>query len=115
MTAWPGFDVRREERADATWLLVAGELDLSQARRLEADIAQTAHSAPALVVDLTGVTFCDSSGLAALLRAQRSHEALRYVPGGAVLHVAELGCVTEALFGSAPAQADLAGEDTVPR
>lgn len=115
MTAWPGFDVQREERSDATWLLVAGELDVSQAQRLEADIAQSAQSAPALVVDLAGVTFCDSSGLAALLRAQRSHAALRYVPGDAVRHVAELGCVTEVLFGSAPAQGDLAGEDAVPR
>lgn len=103
MSSWPGFDMRREVRPDAIWLLVAGELDIGQAERLEAEIAEAAASGRTLIVDLTGVTFCDSSGLAALLRAKRAHAAMRYAPGDAVVDVAKLGCVDDVLFAAAPA------------
>jgi anti-anti-sigma factor len=68
-----GFE--REDRPAGRTLLVSGEIDLVTAPRfraqLEALIAE-AHS-PAFV-DLSGVTFFDSSGLAALLAARRAAE-----------------------------------------
>lgn len=112
MTSWPGFEVQTEERPDALWLIAAGELDIAQADRVEAELDEAAAAGRPLVVDLTAVTFCDSSGLAALLHARRRHPQLRYVPGEAVLNVAQLGCVEDMLFGSGPAtEADVPGED----
>ena len=31
VSSWPGFDMRREVRPDAIWLLVAGELEIGRA------------------------------------------------------------------------------------
>ena len=117
MTSWPGFDVQSERRADALWLLAAGELDISQAEVLDTAVDQAAEAGGPLVVDLTAVTFCDSSGLAALLGARRRHPRLRYVPGEAVQQVAELGCVDDVLFGSGAGRTDveLPGEDAASR
>ena len=51
---------------------LSGELDLSTAARLQAAIdglmAQGRHR---LVVDLTGLTFCDSTGLTTFVRGNR--------------------------------------------
>ena len=52
-------------------LEVAGELDLSSAPELCARIEQALHRAPRVVVDLSGLEFCDSTGLRALLGAAR--------------------------------------------
>jgi anti-sigma B factor antagonist len=68
-----GFE--REERPAGRTLVVSGEIDIATAPRfraqLEALIAE-AHS-PALV-DLSAVTFFDSSGLAALLAVRKAAE-----------------------------------------
>lgn len=54
---------------DGTTLVLRGELDASNAsavtERVEACAGEVVH------LDLTGVTFMDSSGLAALIQAQR--------------------------------------------
>ncbi|MEV6876693.1 STAS domain-containing protein [Amycolatopsis sp. NPDC051128] len=49
---------------------VRGELDMATAPRLRARIGDLALAREQLlVVDLTGVTFCDSSGISALIAA----------------------------------------------
>ena len=106
MTEWSSFGVQREERGDALWLLVSGELDIAETARLDEEIALAAKAAPEVVVDLSEVTFCDSSGLAVLLRARRRHDQLSFKPGEAVLHVATLGCVSDVLFGISADAAD---------
>lgn len=57
-----------------------GELDLSTAARLCRAIAtaaaQTSLRPPRVVIDLTGVEFCDSTGLRALCRGVREVEVL---------------------------------------
>jgi anti-sigma B factor antagonist len=61
-----------------------GELELATAARLCAvtDMAAVrARGVPRVVIDLTGVSFCDSTGLRALLGAVREVEVL----GGAVM------------------------------
>jgi anti-anti-sigma factor len=53
-----------------TRLAVTGELDLATAAELGEHVRRVVGDRPAqLVVDLAGVTFCDSSGIEALLRA----------------------------------------------
>jgi anti-anti-sigma factor len=54
-------------------LSVAGELDLSTGDRLAGALRRLDRAVPS-VVDLTGVTFADSTGLKPLVEAVRRHE-----------------------------------------
>lgn len=74
---------------DGLRLAVRGEIDFSSAHALRARAAGPAAD-PALrrlVLDLTDVTFCDSSGLGALIALHKSREVaggrfeLYHVPG----------------------------------
>ncbi|WP_199514602.1 STAS domain-containing protein [Nucisporomicrobium flavum] len=63
---------------------VTGELDLATAPDLLERVRTTLAGRPdAIVLDLTGVTFCDSSGINALMDAHTLADA-----GGATLRVA---------------------------
>jgi anti-sigma B factor antagonist len=54
-------------------LYVSGELDLTTAPALRSRLIELIRgSAAALLVDLGGVTFCDSSGLSAAVAAERA-------------------------------------------
>ena len=56
----------------ANILPLEGEIDLNVAPRLESSLARITKRQPAhVVVDLSGVTFIDSSGLAVLIRAMQ--------------------------------------------
>jgi anti-anti-sigma factor len=66
--------------------MLAGEFDLAVVPRFEEAIAAVEAGAPsAIVIDLSGLTFMDSSGLRALVTADdRAHTAgrrLAIVPG----------------------------------
>ncbi len=70
-------------------LAVGGEIDLATAPRLREHVVRlvTEHAGRPVVVDLTGVTFCDSLGLGVLVGAQRRARSLGgelrlVVPGG---------------------------------
>ncbi|MFE9426339.1 STAS domain-containing protein [Kitasatospora sp. NPDC006697] len=77
MTGTPGGDPRLQIRAsrgpDGTTVLgLTGDLDQDSAEELRRALAEAlADSAPRLLVDLTGVGFCDSTGLNVLLRARQ--------------------------------------------
>jgi anti-anti-sigma factor len=61
--------VTREDGADASVLRLAGELDLSTAPRLSDRIDEVLSDGRfRVVVDLTAVTFCDSTGMSAFVR-----------------------------------------------
>ena len=63
--------------ADAYVLAVAGELDIGTSERLEAELdALLEQGARRLVVDLLGVTFFGSVGLALLTRAAKRTRAV---------------------------------------
>ncbi|MCR6490783.1 STAS domain-containing protein [Amycolatopsis sp. OK19-0408] len=59
-------------------LTVRGELDVATAPRLRTEVGGLELGAgQLLVVDLAGVTFCDSSGISALIAARNAAEAAR--------------------------------------
>jgi anti-anti-sigma factor len=62
----------RFDRADAPKLVLEGDLDLSQVALLEKAVEEVPEGiGEKLVFDLTGLRFMDSSGLRAMLTAQR--------------------------------------------
>ena len=74
--------------SEATVVEVAGELDLHAAPGLRAELARaTETSAPRVAVDLTGVTFIDSTGVGvlvgALKRARAAQGELTFCGAGA--------------------------------
>lgn len=81
--------VTLENRDDAAVLRVDGALDLALAPKLRQLAERAARLEPAvLVIDLTGVTFLASAGMAELVRAHRA----RTVP--APLRVVATGRIT---------------------
>jgi anti-sigma B factor antagonist len=66
--------VERTERQDGACVAVAGEVDAYTAPRMLAELLAALETDARLTVDLAGVTFMDSQGLAALLRARQEAE-----------------------------------------
>jgi anti-sigma B factor antagonist len=65
-----GFDAVVDIRPNAMVVMLSGELDMSSAPILEEALARAeADAPPALLIDLRGLRFIDSSGLRVLLRA----------------------------------------------
>jgi anti-sigma B factor antagonist len=90
-------------------VLVAGEIDVASRPLLDDAIreAVAADGTESVVVDLSGVTFLDSSGIAALLKGRRvadEHQVAYRVTGARdlVQRVLEMTGVWEHLRGSAP-------------
>jgi stage II sporulation protein AA (anti-sigma F factor antagonist) len=86
----PHLDVARSERDGVQLVELAGELDLDSIAELDAVLAAASAGAPPRVcLDLTGLAFIDSSGLAAVIRA---HIAAAESGGGLIV-VAPAGTV----------------------
>ena len=61
---------RRSHPSGATVVVVTGELDHHTARELTGAIGETPFGADApVVIDLTGLTYCDSTGITVLVGA----------------------------------------------
>ena len=89
--------VHTEQRADMVVVSVAGELDIATAPTLCARLdARRVGRRPRLLVDLTAVDFCDSTGLRALLgaasevRAHGGRFAIVCPPSGDVARLLEI-------------------------
>ena len=81
------FDIESRDADGATYVAVAGELDLATAPLLAEQLAQAETSGAKLVVlDLADVSFMDSTGLHVLLEAhanaQRNGHRLRITAAG---------------------------------
>lgn len=61
------FEVRTEQREGVVVLTATGELDAYTAPVLDQVAADTADGRPRVVIDLTGLTFLDSTGLRVLV------------------------------------------------
>lgn len=65
--------ITRLDHGGVTRLLLRGELDIATGDELEQLVARVLADRPAhLIVDLAGLTFCDSSGIGALLAARET-------------------------------------------
>lgn len=98
----PAGSVALEQAPEGVVLTVTGALDLSLASRLRRTVERAARLRPAvLVIDLTGVTFLASVGMAELVRANRQlggEIAVRVVASGrVVLRPLELTRLTDEL------------------
>jgi len=107
-TSMPGigqFSVTVDARDGVTVVGVAGELDVFSVGALRESLDEVvidAAGATNLVVDLTGLTFMDSSGLGALVRTQKKVRVLRGTFGvvcceGPVLRLLTLTGLTHVL------------------
>jgi len=65
--------VSSRSQGDHTIVIAAGEIDLYTAPRLHSELAAVINAAPAsrIVVDMSGVEFCDSTGMNVLLSSLR--------------------------------------------
>jgi anti-sigma B factor antagonist len=69
----PGLDVHVEQTSGAHVIAASGEVDMGTAGRLQAALADAvASGATDIWVDLTDVSFMDSTGVSALLAARRA-------------------------------------------
>ena len=69
----PPLDVDVAHTAYGALVAIAGELDMATVPRVSAALeAEPAASAGAVVVDLAGVTFIDSTGLGALVKLEHA-------------------------------------------
>jgi anti-sigma B factor antagonist len=92
-----GFSVQEREQAGVRVLSVSGELDIATAPELCArlDASRTTRR-PRMLVDLTDVDFCDSTGLRALLgaasevRAHGGRFAIVCAPAGGVARLLDV-------------------------
>jgi len=65
------FEVTVQRDHELATIMVSGELDLATVPQLSAAVAEH-HGAGLLVLDLTAVTFIDSTGVRVLIQADRS-------------------------------------------
>jgi anti-anti-sigma factor len=85
-------DVRVDAPSDggAPVVVVSGELDLSSATELERSLVELQRDGGAVVLDLRGLTFMDSSGLRVILaadaRARSSGSRFVLVRGAPTVH-----------------------------
>jgi anti-sigma B factor antagonist len=64
--------VTSRSQGDHTVISVTGEIDLYTAPKLQAELVAVLSGSPArLIVDMSGVEFCDSTGINVLLAAHR--------------------------------------------
>ena len=94
-----GFAIRSERTGTTARIVVSGELDIATATHLREHMSrQLAEPTELVVLDLTDVSFIDSTGLYALLdAAAQDATRLRVVPSPVCLRLFELAGVRDRL------------------
>ncbi len=114
----PRLETRATTVGGASAIAVSGELDIETAAQLSEEVEKAVwSSAGAFVLDLTGLTFLDSTGLHALLRARaylaREDRPLVLIcPRGPARRVLDLASVLDTFV--VYASADAAAAALVP-
>ena len=67
----PPFEVRTSRAGDAAIVTIVGEIDMANAPEVKREIDGSRDGVERVVVDLSEVTFLDSSALNALVQSQR--------------------------------------------
>ena len=117
-----GFNVQERDEAGVRVLAVSGELDIATAPELCArlDASRTTRH-PRMLVDLTDVGFCDSTGLRALLgaasevRAHGGRFAIVCTASGAVARLLDVVGASEWMAVHADPESGLAALVTQPQ
>jgi anti-sigma B factor antagonist len=116
-----GFSVQEREQAGVRVLSVSGELDIATAPELCARLdASRSTRRPRMLVDLTDVDFCDSTGLRALLgaasevRAHGGRFAIVCAPSGGVARLLDVVGASEWMAIHADPESGLAALVTQP-
>lgn len=65
----PDLTITTSVEGDTSVVVVAGEVDASSVDELRSAVVDALSARPAIVIDLAGVTFMDSSGLGVLTNA----------------------------------------------
>jgi anti-anti-sigma factor len=91
------FQVSAAHITEALVITVSGELDAETVTEFAGHLDQVAAESGPLVVDMTQVTFCDSSGLNALVNAVARGVDLRVVGSRQVFKVLNLAGVAQSL------------------
>ncbi|MCB0942377.1 MAG: STAS domain-containing protein [Mycobacterium sp.] len=86
MAGDPQFRLHRPAGGGAPRVSASGDIDLHNVEALQRPILGASADSPALVVDLTAVTYCDSATLSALLAAARTTQLTLVVPQGGTTH-----------------------------
>jgi anti-sigma B factor antagonist len=100
----PDLSISVQQSPREALVMLAGEIDMSTAGRLSAAVGELLNPAPPRVVlDLAGVTFCDSQGLGTLVvlsrRASLAQSVLILVNvGDFLLRVLEITGLRDALM-----------------
>lgn len=94
-----GLAVSCERTGTTMRIVVAGELDLATAPELHDHLeTYAAEQAEITVIDLTAVTFIDSSGIHALLQAvERDGGRVRIIPSARCLRLFEIAGIRDRL------------------
>jgi anti-anti-sigma factor len=81
----PLLRIESTEQDDALVVALAGEFDLASAQLVDEELGRAQESYPVVVLDLSQVTFMDSTGLHVVLvvdeRMREAGSTLRVVPG----------------------------------
>lgn len=70
----PDLELSAAERGQVMIVTVTGEVDLDNAGQLERELGNAFAESDRIVVDITDVPLCDSTGLNVLLKAQQQAE-----------------------------------------
>jgi len=99
LTEHADFEIVREQHGTTVSLVVVGELDIATAPELRHLCAvELRNGSELILIDLTNVTFMDSSGLHALIDAyENDAERLRIVLGPAAARVIDITGVRDRL------------------
>lgn len=108
--------VRTEQRGDVVVVAVAGELDMATAPQLQdqiTDLLEKGHIR--LVFDLSGLSFCDSTGLSVFVRTRNTCDEAGGVvrlaaPRRGVLRILEVSGLVEVLRTYSTVDEAIAGE-----
>lgn len=69
------FTIAVDNRAEESTVTLGGALDMASAPQLEDALASLCSDSKRTTLDCSGLTFCDSAGLSALIRAHQRHQA----------------------------------------
>lgn len=98
---------RTDQCGDRQTLILSGELDMAEVPKLQEVLQSAVASAAAVYIDLTAVTFIDSTVISTLITVRRHAAAAgkRFgvlKPGGHVRHVLQVAGVLETLSADEP-------------